>query len=83
MYEDYFTFRSLTTAERGMQVLQRSRIPAQLTRTPSALQEQGCGFCIRVQAPSENAANWQLQHNHAPYSRHFRLYDNGSWEEIS
>ena len=37
MYDDYFTFRSLTAAQRAVQCLERAGIPVQLARTPRQL----------------------------------------------
>ena len=42
----YLPFRSLTEAQRGLEILRAKRIPASLARRPAA---GGCGYGIRVQ----------------------------------
>lgn len=44
----YFTFRSVTPAQRAQRDLEQAGIPAQLTRTPGPLAENGCGYALRV-----------------------------------
>ena len=42
----YLPFRSLTEAQRGLELLRAGHIPASLARRPAA---GGCGYGIRVQ----------------------------------
>ena len=44
----YITFRSVTFAQRGERVLQAGRIRCTLQRTPRWMEEQGCGYCLRL-----------------------------------
>lgn len=44
----YFTFRSVTAAQRGQERLRAAGIPSQLSRTPAALAVNGCGYCLHV-----------------------------------
>ena len=44
------TFRSVTPAQRGENLLQKAGIRCSLQRTPRVLAEQGCGYSIRVNA---------------------------------
>ena len=45
------TFRSITAAQNAARALEQAGLLAQVLRTPRALQEQGCGYCVR--APAE------------------------------
>ncbi len=44
----YITFRSVTLAQRGERVLQKKGIRCTLLRTPRWMEEQGCGYCLRL-----------------------------------
>ena len=44
----YITFRSVTFAQRGEQLLQKSGIRAALLRTPKWMESQGCGYSLRI-----------------------------------
>lgn len=48
MYDYYFTFRSMTQAQRAVGVLQQAAIYAVLERTPRAISPQGCGYAVKV-----------------------------------
>ena len=42
------TFRSVTPAQRGESALQRAGISCALQRTPRMLEQQGCGYCLKL-----------------------------------
>ena len=44
----FITFRSVTHAQRGEQVLGGGGIYCRILRTPRWMEEQGCGYCIRL-----------------------------------
>ena len=44
----YFTFRSVTLAQRGEQVLNQSGVRAVILRTPKWMENQGCGYSLRL-----------------------------------
>jgi len=44
----YITFRSVTFAQRGESVLQKAGLRCVLLRTPKWMEEQGCGYCLRL-----------------------------------
>ena len=48
MKEYFVTFRSITFAQRGQQVMQDAGISAQLQRTPRWMEEKGCGYSLRL-----------------------------------
>ena len=57
----YFTFRSVTAAQRAQQLLQSAGISAGLLRTPAQLAVNGCGYCLRVGTRRAGAAMGLLQ----------------------
>ena len=44
----YVTFRSVTFAQRGEQVLTKGGFRCTLLRTPKWMESQGCGYSIRI-----------------------------------
>ncbi len=44
----YFSFRSVTAAQKALRTLTDAGIPASMGRTPGALAKNGCGYCLRV-----------------------------------
>ena len=44
----YITFRSVTWAQRGEKLLEEKGIRCALQRTPRWMEEQGCGYCLRI-----------------------------------
>lgn len=82
MYAYFFTFRSITPAQRGAKVLDRAGIDHVLQRTPRAVQMQGCGYCIRVHEEDYASALRALQANAVPYSRVFVRTPDGRWEAL-
>ena len=52
------TFRSVTPAQRGEGVLRRAGVDCALQRTPRWMEEQGCGYSLRLrQADAARAAS--------------------------
>lgn len=48
MKEFFFTFRSILPAQQARNKLQSNGIACRLTRTPMKLQDNGCGYSVRV-----------------------------------
>ena len=44
----FITFHSVTLAQRGEGILRKAGIGCQLLRTPRWMEEQGCGYCLRL-----------------------------------
>ena len=44
----YFTFRSITYAQKAEHILQHNGIRCALLRTPRWMEEKGCGYCLRL-----------------------------------
>ncbi len=77
------TFRSVTPAQRGERVLQRQGYSSSLQRTPRWMQEQGCGYSIRVRYQDTDNCVALLQENQIPYRKVYLLRDNGAAEELT
>jgi len=44
----YVTFRSVTIAQRGEKLLSSNRIRCALLRAPRWMEEQGCGYALKI-----------------------------------
>ncbi len=69
MRKDCITFRSITPAQRAQRVLRRNGVETLLQRTPSALQERGCGYCLRIASADTPEAERLLKAERIGYSR--------------
>lgn len=81
MNDYYFTFRSVTAAMQGRQVLQKGGVTAAAVRTPMELRQQGCGYSLRLTERSYERAKALLDHAGLPYRRIYRRRD-GQWQEV-
>lgn len=59
----YITFRSVTYAQRGEQLLRQAGIRCDLQRTPRWMEEKGCGYSLRLRAGEVGAALELLRRN--------------------
>ena len=75
----YITFRSVTLAQRGERVLRKRGVSCQLQRTPRWMEEQGCGYCLRVRELQE--AEQLLESARVPFRRIYRQLKDGTVEE--
>lgn len=82
MYDYYFTFRSITGAQKGESVLIKNGIATKLLRTPKYLSQNGCGYCLRIRGRDLAGTLANFYRDQVPYSRVFRLGDNGAAEEV-
>lgn len=83
MNDDYFTFRSVTTAMRGSRILEGVGISSITVRTPKYLQQQGCGYSLRVRGEATARAKQALEQAEIRYSRIYRKDENGAWREVT
>ena len=60
------TFRSVTHAQRGERILNMAGVRCSLRRTPRWMEEQGCGYSLRVQTRDIFAAVEQLRREQLP-----------------
>ena len=76
------TFRSVTPAQKGEGILRKAGIICNIQRTPRWMEEQGCGYSIRV--PFADVQNCvELLRAHGVYFRKVYLFrESGSVEEL-
>ncbi len=75
------TFRSVTPAQRGESLLRRARLECRIQRTPRQMEEQGCGYCLRLRREDLKAALLLLRENNVAYRKVYTLGENGPVEE--
>ena len=78
-----FTFRSITPAQRAETVLKQGHIRCSLERTPKWMEQQGCGYSLRLRAMDAPTAAGILRSNKIPYRKVYLLGDNGTAQEQS
>ena len=79
----YITFRSVTLAQRGERVLRRGGMDCVLQRTPRWMEEQGCGYCLRLRPRDGIQAAELLRRENVTFSRVYGQKVDGSVEELT
>ena len=82
MNDCLITFRSVTPAQRGEQVLRRAGLSCILQRTPRAMEVKGCGYCLRIPCEYVPEATLLLNENQIPYRKRYRMLSSGTMEEL-
>lgn len=78
----YITFRSVTPAQRGESLLRKNGFRCTLQRTPGWMQENGCGYCLRLGTDRIAEAVRQLDRGAVPYRKVYLLHPEGDTEEV-
>ncbi len=78
----YITFRSVTFAQRGEKTLTAGGIRCSLLRTPRWMEEQGCGYCLRLWTDNPAAAMELLIRNKIPMRKVYVQRSDAQLEEI-
>ena len=78
----YITFRSVTHAQRGEGILSGAGIRCAMQRTPRWMEEQGCGYCLRLRTQDLSHARELLTQNGIRYRRAYRADDRGELVEV-
>ncbi len=81
MNRDFITFRSITPAQQAHRLLRRSGVEAVLQRTPRFMEQQGCGYCLRLRPEDRMRALSLLQQGGLRF-RKLYTQDNGVVEEV-
>lgn len=76
------TFRSITPAQRGEQVLKRAGFYAMLSRTPKWMEQQGCGYSLRIKLHEAAACERLLREERVDFRKIYLLRENGKGEEL-
>ena len=79
----YITFRSVTYAQRGEKVLNGANIRCTLMRTPKWMEEQGCGYCLRLWTSDATAAVERLRESRIPLRKIYAQRSDGQLEEVT
>ncbi len=79
----YITFRSVTFAQRGEQVLQRGGVACAILRTPKWMEAQGCGYSLRLRTEDIAGAAGLLRAHQVPLRKIYVQRPDGTLEEIA
>ena len=78
----YITFRSVTLAQRGEGILRRKGISCTLQRTPRWMEEQGCGYSLRLRYGDVVRCLELLRKHQVAFRKVYLMLDDGSVEEL-
>ena len=76
------TFRTVTPAQQAENLLRRNGFACSLQRTPRRLEEQGCGYSLRISCDAVYAGLDFLQTHGVAYKKAYSLEKNGAVEEL-
>ena len=79
----YITFRSVTYAQQGERLLKGSGFRCALHRTPRWMEEQGCGYSLRLQTGNIARAVSMLRGEQLPLRKVYVQRDDGGLEEVT
>lgn len=79
----YITVRSVTYAQRGEQILSRRGFRCTIQRTPRWMEEQGCGYCLRVWTMDAGEAVRTLLDAQLPIRKVYVQREDGKLEELT
>ena len=78
----YFTFRSVTVAQRGEGILRRLGVKCWLLRTPRWMETRGCGYCLRVRPRDWEQCRDALISREAVFSGIYLQEEDGGVREV-
>lgn len=76
------TFRSVTPAQRAERLMRGAGIHCNLGRTPRWMEEQGCGYSLRVQYRELESVLVLLRENKVAFRKVYLRRENGNMEEL-
>ena len=79
----FVTFRSVTFAQRGEQILKKAGIGCRLQRTPKWMEEQGCGYCLVLEKVQLFRAAERLRQAQVPFRKLYLSHGDGALEEVA
>ena len=77
----YITFRSVTFAQQGERILQKKGIRCTLLRTPKWMEQQGCGYSLRLWTDHIRTVLKILQTGKVPLGKVYLQGADGQLEE--
>ena len=81
MKRDYITFRSITPAQQAQRILRRGGVESILQRTPRYMEQQGCGYCLRLRPEDREQAVSLLRQSGVQFRKVY-AEENGVAEEV-
>ena len=82
MNECLITFRTVTPAQRGEGILRREGVSCTMSRTPRWMEEQGCGYSLRLRHTNADRCVELLRAEQVPFRKVYLLRENGRAEEL-
>lgn len=79
----FITFRSVTLAQRGEVLLKKKGVSCVLQRTPKWMEEQGCGYCLRLRISQIDTVVRLLKSSQVGFRKVYLLKTDGSVEEVT
>ena len=79
----FITFRSVTFAQRAEKQLNQSSYRVSLLRTPRWMEEQGCGYALKLWSGDLPAAVQLLQDARIQLRRIYAQREDGHLEEVT
>lgn len=76
------TFRSVTYAQRAERLLKSHGYSCEIRRTPRWLEEQGCGYSLRIRTEDAAGAARLLTQAQLPMRKIFEQRPDGGLEEL-
>ena len=76
------TFRSVTPAQRAEGILRRAGFECSIQRTPRWMEEQGCGYSLRVRCQDAPQCVLLLKENQVSFRKIYLKRDNATVEEV-
>ena len=77
------TFRSVTPAQRAEGLLRRAGLDCSIQRTPRWMEEQGCGYSLRVRCQDIMPALERLRARDVSFRKVYLRWENGKMEELA
>ena len=75
------TFRSVTPAQKGENLLRKFGYRCSLQRTPRWMEEKGCGYCLRTQTDRLEEVTGLLRKNGVDYRKVYQFQADGGIQE--
>ena len=83
MYFYFITFRSVTFAQRAEKLLNQQGYRVNLMRTPRLMEEQGCGYALKLWTNDIAAAVRLLRESKIQLRRVYVQLEDGQMEEAN
>ena len=77
------TFRSVTPAQRGESLARREGFDCHLQRTPRWMEEQGCGYSLRLRHGDVPRCLEVLRKHQVAFRKVYLLLEGGEVEELA